>query len=519
MHNDFNYVKLGDIEIPDSSRGMGLRCVAGKGSGKSRLIGRTLVFQDFARRKPTIVIDPTQTLINNVLDKILRLPPEVQRKAYQRIRYINLAGEVDTTGMMRVVPFPILYKARSPYDAAQRFPDVMERIDPALRSAPMLGIEALRNIATDVGSVLYAMGWQYSEAEALIKHAPDYRGRIMQALEKEPSIRPSAEYLLEDFPALRPQEQQMLTSSFFARTNRFSRDQISRAVYCADAPAFSWDDLIEKKLLVLIDVSKVPSAQRKFAMQWIYQTFIDWVRIESGLERTVPISLVIDELTEMLGNPSDNTDPMAEALRQLLDVIARNHKLWVTVLHQEENQVSQQVQMRLNGIGNQIIGVTSDPDAALKVARRFMPYDPHKQKRVDSVWGSEQVRDVYGDVTGTDHFVLDQRPVEYTIQEQQEINSREFLGIQPFTFMVGISRREGSLPSKLTELSTGIIDAGEFPQMDKLPRVRRSLMERDGIPVQDVLTEIASRVPSANNTEQHEMLIPSTERRVPRRSR
>jgi hypothetical protein len=136
-----DHVRLGTITIADSSRGMGLRIVAGKGSGKSRLIGRTVVFQDFVRRVPTLVIDPTQALINNVLDKILRLPPNVQQAAYKRIRYINLAGELDSEGRMRVVPFPILYKARSPFDAAQRFPDVMERIDPALRSAPMLGID------------------------------------------------------------------------------------------------------------------------------------------------------------------------------------------------------------------------------------------------------------------------------------------------------------------------------------------------------------------------------------------
>ncbi len=519
MVPSFDYISLGGTRIPDSSRGMGIRVVAGKGSGKSRLIGRTLVFQDFIRRVPTLVIDPTQSLINNVLDKILRLPPHVQKVAYKRIRYINLAGEVDTKGVMRVVPFPLLYKARSPYDAAQRFPDVMERIDPALRSAPMLGIEALRNIATDAGSVLYAMGWQYSEAEAIIKHAPDYRALIMRAQEREPGIRPSAEYLLDEFPKLKPQEQEMKTSSFFARTNRFSRDQVSRAIYCAKEPAFSWDELLEKKLLVLIDVSKVPTAQRKFAMQWVYQSFTDWVRIESGLERTQPISLVIDELTEMLGNPADNSDPMAEALRQLVDVIARNHKIWVTVLHQEENQVSQQVQMRLNGIGNQIIGVTSDPDAARKVASRFTPYDPDWERRREAVWGSEQIRDSWGDVTGTDHFVLDERRVDYTIQEQQEINSRAFLELPAFTFKIGISHREGSLPSALSDLSTATIDAGEFPQTAPLIHVRKALMERNGIPVQEVLREIASRVPSATSTEQHETLIPSTERRVPRRSR
>lgn len=513
----FDHVRLGTVRIPDASRGMGIRIVAGKGSGKSRLIGRTVVFQDFVRRVPTLVIDPTQALINNVLDKMLRLPSNVQQVAYQRIRYINLAGEVDTKGFMRVVPFPILYKARSPFDAAQRFPDVMERIDPALRSAPMLGIEALRNIATDVGSVLYALGWQYSEAEQLIFHASEYREQIEQAIAREPSIAPSAHYLLDEFPNLRPQEQEMKTSSFFARTNRFSRDQVSRAVFCADAPGFSWDDLLERKLLVLVDMSKVPTAQRKFAMQWLYQSFIDWVRLESGLERTQPISLVIDELTEMLGNPADSHDPMAEALRQLTDVIARNHQIWVTVMHQEENQVSPQVQMRLNGIGNQIIGVTSDPDSALKTARRYVRYNPEWERRREKVWGSEQIRDAYGDVMGTDHFVLDERTVDYTIQEQQELNSRGFLELPAFSFKVGLSSREGALPTTLHDLTTASIDPDEFPRTEMLVHVRRALMERDGTPVRDVLAKIAARSPRSQRAQGTP--VPVNQRRIPQRDR
>ena len=474
--------------------------VAGKGSGKSRLIGRTLVVQDFAKRIPTLVIDPTGVLINNVLDKIIRMPPPVAQVALKRIRYINLAGEHDPQGITRIMPFPILYHARTPFDAAQRFPDVIERIDPDLRSAPMLGIEALRNIATDVGSVLYAMGWQYSEAETLLFHANDYRDQIMQAVAREPSIRASAENLLDQFPTLRPQEQQMQISSFLARTRRFSRDAFSRTIFCADEPALSWDEMLEKRLLVLIDLAKVPTAQRKFAMQWIYQSFIDWVRIESGLERPLPISLVIDELTEMLGNPADNADPMAEALRQLLDVIARNHKVWVTVLHQEENQVSLQVQRRLNGIGNQFYGVTSDPDSAVRTARRYHPFDPDWIRRQENVWGSRPIGDGYTTPRDTEHFVLDTREVDYSIQEQLEINSRDYVQMPPFSFMVGVSPREGQIPSSLNLLTTAHIDPGQFPQMDKLPLVRAMLMGRDGRVLDEVLQEIERRTGTGGDT-------------------
>lgn len=520
------HISLGGTKIYDSSRGMGVRVVAGKGSGKSRLIGRTLVFQDFARRIPTIVIDPTQSLLNNVLDKVLRLPIHVQKEAYKRIRYVNLTGQEDTKGVMRVVPFPLLYKARTPFEAAQRFTDVIERADPFLRGAPMLGIEALRNIATDVGSVLYALGWQYSEAEKLIFHARDYQGLIEKAAEQYPDIEPSVDYLLHTFPSFAKQEQLMRTSSFLSRTQRFSRDEISRAIYCAHAPAFSWQEMVDDKLLVLFDVSRVPTSQRKFAMLWIYHSFIDWVRLEGGLARFEPISLVIDELTNMLGNPADTMDPVAEDLRELLDVIARNYRLWVTVLHQEENQVSRQVQQRLDGIGTQIVGVTSDPDSALKLARRYVKYDPYKKKKEEPIYGSESYTEFsdpflfpYGEHKNR-HIVIDHRPVEFTIEEQLELNSRRFLELEQSRFKIGTAYREGSLPTALSDLDTSHIEPGKYPQEYLLSYVRANLIERNGLPVQDVIGEITGRG-KARERERHvaEAPLPVSERRVPRKSR
>lgn len=66
--------------LPDSSRSMGIHIMAGKGSGKSRLMGRIIAWLDFIRGVPQVIFDPHGPTIDNFLDKLLRLPPELQAR-------------------------------------------------------------------------------------------------------------------------------------------------------------------------------------------------------------------------------------------------------------------------------------------------------------------------------------------------------------------------------------------------------------------------------------------------------
>ena len=44
--------------LPDESRSMGIHIMAGKGSGKSRLMGRLIAWLDFVRGVPQVIVDP-----------------------------------------------------------------------------------------------------------------------------------------------------------------------------------------------------------------------------------------------------------------------------------------------------------------------------------------------------------------------------------------------------------------------------------------------------------------------------
>src|SRR4051794_25329137 len=70
--------------LPAVSRGMGIFFCATRGTGKSRAIGRCIAYGDLMADVPLVVIDPVGGTIDNLLDKVRRLPPEEQRKIWPR---------------------------------------------------------------------------------------------------------------------------------------------------------------------------------------------------------------------------------------------------------------------------------------------------------------------------------------------------------------------------------------------------------------------------------------------------
>jgi hypothetical protein len=50
---------------------MGIYLPAGRGTGKSRLLGRKIAIQDFLAGFPQVIFDPVGATIDNFLDKVL----------------------------------------------------------------------------------------------------------------------------------------------------------------------------------------------------------------------------------------------------------------------------------------------------------------------------------------------------------------------------------------------------------------------------------------------------------------
>src|SRR3954453_2242646 len=166
--------------LPDAARGMGLFFCATRGTGKSRTLGRVIAWQDFKREVPLVVLDPVGGTIDNLLDKIGREPLAVRQRLWQRVRYVNMAGQ---DGF--VVPWPIYYESRAGERLSQRserFIEVVRRSDPALAGASIQGLNALAPVAQAGGIVLSALGFGITELWSLACN-PQAWERHLQAVE------------------------------------------------------------------------------------------------------------------------------------------------------------------------------------------------------------------------------------------------------------------------------------------------------------------------------------------------
>ncbi len=472
--------------LPPGGRSMGIRIAATKGTGKTRLAGRVILWGDFLQGVAQVAIDPVGGLCDEFLDKFRLLSPREQRVLSARVRYIDMAGRVGTDGRKRVTPFP-LYQIEgdeSLYAVAQRYIDIIGRVDPSLSNAPMLGMNALRPLASDVGAVLAAIGGQITEAPALLRDPRLYREQIEEAVRRYPEIDTAANYLLDEYPALSPRDKQMLASSLLSKLHVFGRDPVQRAIYGASR-GIDWRAVVDGKLTVLLDFSRIQGREAiQFAILVVYFSLMRFIQRRGPSKSHPPVGLVIDEITFLLGSPESQTE-LGEDLVHLIDRVSRSHNVWLTLIHQELNQISPRIEMTLRRCGTQILGSTSDQDAALAVARRFYPYTPHRVKKGDAVYSSYEGAS----------YVIDERQTYYSIQEQQELNSRRVIELEPFHFLIGISPRDGKLPTTLTEFSAEDIDRGIYTDPAFGADAKRKLLQRDGRRMDEVLAEIDSRIP------------------------
>lgn len=459
---------------------MGIRLVAGRGAGKSRFLGRTLSWRDFARGIPTVIIDPIGGVADNFIDVITRQPRAVQEKLWPRVRYVDMGGAYG-----RVIPLPLYFAfgGETLFARAQRFLEVIRRSDPALQGASILGFNALAHIGSFVGMVLAATQMQISEAEDLLANPLAWEGRIHAAGQRHADLAPAASYLLREYPALSEREREQQTMTFRRKAAMFRLDPTLASQYAADTAGINWDEVMKSRLCVIFDYRHVLDYERKrFGIVWVFAYLMEFIK-RRGPGRHRPLSLVIDELTFLLGEADATFLPIVDDLEELIGRLARNHSIWLTLCHQELNQLNERVADLLMTLGTQIFGVTSEIAAAETVATRFYRFDPNMVKKTEPIYASYQ---------GMSE-VIDHRSVEFTRDEQTYLDALQLLDLPKFTFLAAIAQDEGSLPTSLQRLSIASIDAGQYVDAERVERARRALVERDGRRVEDVLAEIARR--------------------------
>lgn len=465
--------------LPDFARSMGIHLMAGRGAGKSRLMGRIIAFLDLIRGVPLIILDPVGGCIDNLIDRIVRLPEAAQKSLWKRIIYVDFSG---SEGF--IVPFPIYYQMGndSSYTVAHRYIELVRRLNPELDSAPLLGLNAIIQLAIPAGMILSALGFQITEAEDLIRNPEDWSHRFAQAVKANSEVA-SAIPFFQEFAQLREAERRRQSTSFLTKLTQL-HDPTTKALVGASSPLIDWDTVVKKRLAVLLDFRGVWNLElRRFLMLHVFSYLMDYIKLR-GPGRHTPLSVLIDEVTQVLTASSGDSPLLADDLDALVNVYARNAMIWLTLCHQHNWQLSPRIQKSLMSLGTQIIGVSQDPEEALTLAKQLFRYDAYKVK---------QYEPIYTSYMGSS-WVIDHRSVFFTPEEQAIIKSFEIQDQERFHFLVKPAVAEGGVTGKVHHVSIERFDKGLYVNEELVAQARKLLSRRSGIPLETILAEIEARL-------------------------
>ena len=293
--------------VKDRTRSLATLVLGGKGSGKSFAVGRDLGWRTFQAGIAQILIDPTGALADNFLQKLLEttehLPPDQKEAVWRRVWYVDMAA---SDGYVTSWPFYFRLGSESLYAGAQRFIDTIVRLYPSLASAPVEGETALRTVASHVGMILTALGWQISEAESLLQDPKkwDKEGWLDEAVRRGPELQKSVTWVKKTYIKLGPELQMRRTSSFRSKIEMYSLDPVQRAIY-GGSEGVDFETLREQGITLIVDFRHVLTEERlRFGMMWVFQWFMAQIR-HRGL-RQKPIHLCIDELSRMTNQDGQN---------------------------------------------------------------------------------------------------------------------------------------------------------------------------------------------------------------------
>lgn len=466
--------------LPDGSRSMGIHIMAGKGSGKSRLMGRIIAWLDFIRGVPQVIFDPHGPMIDNFLDKLSRMPTELRSRLFPRVIYIDMSGHSG-----HIFSFPLYYRMgnESLYEISQRYLDIVRKIDPFLQTASVEGWNALWRTGTYTGLILAALNYQISEAEWLLKDPLRWGGLFGKVLDRYPEALPAVNYLRELGEA-KDNIRTRRTESFFNKIALFSLDPSMKAMFGASRPGINWDEVINKRQTVLFDFRhELDLERRRFKMVWAFNYFLDFIK-QRGAGRHCPVGLIVDELTSLFSIQALSSDLFGSELDELINVIARNYGVWLTIAHQESFQITERIMKSLMTMGTQILGVTTDPEAARYLTQIYFQYDPYLVKKYEPIYSS---------VMGVP-VLIDHTSVEFSTEEQLILHSYRFLQQGRFHFLVKPAAGEGDVTGVLRPISIKNFDRDIYPNEKRISELRERLMVNNGLLIQDVLTEISKRL-------------------------
>jgi hypothetical protein len=476
---------------------MGVLFIAGRGTGKSRLLGRKIAMQDFLAGFPQVIFDPVGATIDNFLDKVMwflhDFPELDPGPILERIVYVDMSGKDGTA-----VPFPLYYRIgteRSLLEIAERYLQTIIKSNPDLFHAQVLGWPPLHRIGDYSGIVLAALGYQITEAEDLLEHpeAWEAAGLFAKAERVSPEAKQAVAYFRNKYIPMREADRTRLTTPFLDKIFTFALDETFRAMFGAKEPGITWDRVARKKQTVLLDFRREQDEEmRRFKMLWAFDYLYSWIK-QRGRSDANPFGVIIDEFAHMTKPVTGGTNPLAKELDEFINVYMRQHTIWFTAAHQELYQIDEQLRNTLLSLGTYILGGTSSMESARTLADALYFRSPYKVKDWEPVWGRPH--------QWSSLEIIDFKPVYMSLEEQTELFAQRIKNLGRFQFLLRPAIAEGHIGSEVLPLTIRDLDrdteTGEyqFPEAPLLQRLRAALAKQSGIPIQRLIQEQDARIP------------------------
>jgi hypothetical protein len=498
-----------------SARSMGIYLLAGRGTGKSRLLGRKIAPQDYFAGVPQVIFDPVGATIDNFLDKVTRflqhIPVSLHSRFWDRIIYVDMSGKDGV-----VVPFPLYYKLgteRSLLEISERYLQTIIKSNPDLFHAQVLGWPPLHRIGVYTGMILSAVGYQITEAENLLRQPEQWENRFTEAAQQYPEVQPAVSFFMNEYIPMRPADRARLTTPFLDKIFTFQLDPTLRAIFGAREPGIKWNDAVKRKQTVLLDFRQEQDEEmRRFKMLWTFSYLYEWIR-QRGRNDANPFGVIIDEFAHMTKPVTGGTNPLARELDEFINVYMRQHTIWFTAAHQELYQIDEQLRNTLLSLGTYILGSTSSMASARELADALFSRDSWRVKHWRNVWGRE--------LPHKSLEVIDLEPEFLPLEEQTELFAQRIKKLGRFQFLLRPAIAEGHIGSAVVPLSIRHEDIDketgqyQFPDTPLVARLRRALAKQAGIPIARLLKEQEARIPpSLPETRRH--LLPPQPRSTQR---
>jgi hypothetical protein len=480
---------------------MGIYVLAGRGTGKSRMLGRQIAMQDYLAGFPQVIFDPVGATIDNFLDKVTRflqtIPSSLHSRFWDRIVYVDMSGKDGV-----VVPFPLYYKLgteRSLLEIAERYLQTIIKSNPDLFHAQVLGWPPLHRIGVFCGMALAALGCQITEAQRLLTLPEQFLPRLVHAQQHFPELAEVIAFFRDEYIPMREADRHRLTTPFLDKIFTFTLDPTLRAMFGASTPGINLNDVARKGITVLLDFRHEQDEEmRRFKMLWSSDYLFSWSKTR-GRQDDNPFGVIIDEFAHMTQQAEGRTNPLAKDLDTFINVYMRQHTIWFTAAHQELYQIDEQLRNTMLSLGTYILGGTSSMASARTLADALFSRDP---------WWVKYWRPVFPSVPPSARGKLEAyqpilEPEFMPLEEQTELFAQRIKGLGRFQFLLRPAVAEGHIGSTVLPLTIRDLDrdkeTGEyqFPEVPLMQRLRTALAKQSGVPIARLLQEQENRLPQA----------------------